>query len=218
MNKVNQNGKPLLPQIKGVTPAAPAVWPRIEVPDYKFNPDGLYSIGVLLDPSKPEVKRMLTNIDKVFADTCAAIQATLPKGKTFRKNDLPYKNYLTKDGEETGQVLVSFKMKAQGKTKDGRSFDKKPVIFDKWAKPVTEEIGLGGGSIVKVSYIARGFYVPAIGVGVTLTLEAVQILELKRGFNKNDATTYGFSAEEAAEEDTEDRNSEAPASEETTDF
>jgi hypothetical protein len=214
----NTNNKPLLPQIKGVTPAAPCVWPRIEAPDFKFTPDGLYSIGVLLDPKDSASKRLISQIEKVYAATCAAIQSTLPKGKTFRKNDLPMKPYLTKEGEDTGKVIISFKMKAKGKTRDGREFEKKPVIFDRYARPVTEDIGIGGGSVVKVSFVARGFYVPAIGVGVTIILEAVQVIDLKRGFNKNDPTSYGFSAEEAADQDTEGQPEQATSSEESVDF
>jgi len=52
-----------------------------------------------------------------------------------------------------------------------------------------------GGTVGKVSYVIVPWYVPSLGFGVRLQIEAVQVINLvTRG--ERSAEAYGFSAEE----------------------
>lgn len=188
-------------EFSGATPVLPCVWPRIQRPQTKFNPDGTFSIGVLFDPNEESTKRLLKRIDATFKSACDAVAAQLGPKKQFRKSDPPYKPYLDKDDNDTGLIQLNFKRQAIY-MKDDEKIKVRIPFFDSMARPITDDVNMGGGSTVKVRFNCRGYYVPAIGVGVSLRLEAVQVFNLKHSFDKNDPTSYGFSAEEAADGDT----------------
>lgn len=110
---------------------------------------------------------------------------------------MPYKELYEND-EPTGEYEFNFKMKASGVSKKtGKPWTRKPAVFNAKGKPMSDEekAKVGGGSVVKVAYEITPFYTAALGAGVSLRLEAVQVLELK-SFQARDASAFGFGEEE----------------------
>jgi len=174
------------------TPKGVAVYPHLTKPDTKFNAEGVYTIKLKLEGADAEklAKEIDAGID------ASGVEAKADKknaGKKIKRADPPYSR------KDDGSIEFSFKMNATGKTKEGEVFTRKPIIFDKSAKPV-QGLRIGGGSIVKVGYEMVPFFTALVGAGVTLRLHAVQVLELvEYGAN---AAYYGF-GNEAPEGETE---------------
>lgn len=98
-------------------------------------------------------------------------------------------------GDETGDFFMSFKQKAGGTTKAGKtwSIDRIPM-FDSQGKPVPQGTEVWGGSKMKVSFDVLTYAMPATkNIGLTLRLKAVQIIELVQGGSgSGSAEGYGF--------------------------
>jgi hypothetical protein len=63
---------------------------------------------------------------------------------------------LDKDGDETGRILINFKMKASGVTKTGKKWSQKPTIFDAKGKEMKNPPDIYGGSTLRVSFETIG--------------------------------------------------------------
>ena len=85
--------------------------------------------------------------------------------------------------DDAGNVVFKFKTK------------KKPVLFDASGQPMLDNINIYGGSKVKVSATA-GPYEAAGNTGITLYLNAVQVIELVQGNNGSDVSSFGFAVED----------------------
>jgi hypothetical protein len=194
------------------TPKGVAKYPWLNTPDTKFNPDGDYKITVVLgaEAAAPIVKFL---DERLEASVAQAKKDNV--GKKVREADPPYKV-----NEETGEVEVTFKMKAKVNMKNGDSFEQKPTIFDAKLRPL-KDINVGGGSVVKVNYECFGFYTALIGAGVSLRLKAVQVLNLVEFSGGLSAQAMGFKEEEGFEQEVEDTpfsNSEKSDEENPEDF
>ena len=193
--------------IRGVTPAGIAVYPKLNEPDTKFDPDGTYSVRLKL--TDEEAAPLIETIDKLIDEAfdAAVEEAKTPAAKKkIKRADVPYKAEEDDQGEPTGYTIFNFKRKASGTTKEGKSWAFTCPVFDAKLKPVDlTKVKIGGGSTIVVSYSAAPFNVPALGVGASLRLEAVQLLGLKE-LGAKDASSFGFGvsdgfeAEEVSEE------------------
>jgi len=177
------------------TPKGIAVFPWVNKPDTKFNPEGTYSIKLKLPTDDAKTQELIALIDKAMADAAAEAKKENPK-KQIKSADAPYKPEYDDNGDETGNTLFTFKLKAKVKSKSGEVFSQRPKLFDAKGKAVTAN--LGGGSIVKVAFAIAPFYAPTLGAGVTLRLYAVQIIDLKT-YGEKSADAYGFGEEEGYE-------------------
>ena len=117
-----------------VTPVGTAVYPWLNKPDTKFNPDGEYSVTLIL--SKEDAKE----VSKV-------VKPMMNGGKNN-----PIKEELDDQGEKTGNYKVKFKLKARVVPKRGDPFDQKPILLDEDGNRLEKLIG--GGSQIKVAYEA----------------------------------------------------------------
>jgi hypothetical protein len=166
------------------TPKGVAVFPRLNEPDYKFTPEGKYSLKLRLP--KAEADAFLAKYQHIADEGFAQVLAEV-KGKKDKKgkpiepeNDgLPFTIETNKEtGEETGNVLISFGMKAKFKdkvTKEEKIL--KPVIVD--SKGNDANVQVGGGSILKVAFKPSFYYNDATQkAGVTFYLVGVQIIKL----------------------------------------
>jgi hypothetical protein len=131
---------------------------------------------------------------------------------------LPIKEELDEDDDPTGRIIVGpFKMRAKGITKDGREWERQCPVFDGAGKPIdTEKVSIWGGSIVNVCFYIDTFYTAALGAGVSLKLEAVQVLELRSGKDKT-AASFGFSTdgEGLSQDDQDDDEADETSPEDT---
>ncbi len=206
-----------------ISPAGRALYPKLHEPDTKFKKDGEYSVKLLL--TEADAKPLLEMCEKLrqqaFDDEVAKVKAEKPKmslDKIKEKIDiaeLPIKPYEDPEtGEETGEYQINFKMLASGVSKKtGKPWSRRPAIFDSRNQPVNPaKVHIWGGSVLKIAYSVEPFCTPALGAGVSVRLEAVQIIELVSGGQRS-AEGYGFGAQEGGyshnpTHDEEDNNGE----------
>lgn len=176
-----------------VTPVGVAEWPHLNRPDTKFDEAGVFRTKLRLpaDAAAPLVEL----IDAAFqaAHELDAVKEAKKKGKKIKEADLPYQNATDDQGEETGEIVFSFKIKASGERKDGTKFTRSVPLWDAKRQPTKADVW--GGSKIRVAFTLNPFYVPALGVGVSLQLGSVQVIELVQGQPRT-AEGYGFDEEE----------------------
>jgi hypothetical protein len=194
-----------------VSAAGKAVYPRVNAPDTKFDKNGVYSIKLLFEKSdktgyawaKATIKEIEFKQKEAMAKA-KAVAAT--KGKKIKDKlaDLPFSV-----DDDTGDILLSFKKKASF-MKDDTLIKTTCAIFDAKGQKLAKDILIGGGSTVKVSFDMDGFYVPALGAGVSLKLFGVQVIDLVKYEGGASAEGLGFKEEEgySGEEDNDETPSE----------
>lgn len=169
-----------------VTPKGKAFYPNLRTPNVFEGNDLGYDCRLIL--SAEETEKMEDFLHRELAKA-----ASLPE---FVDKKLDEGDYFIGMGEtEDGDTYFKFKTKSTYKTKSGEVKDRVVPIFDSAGKPLPKELDIGHGSIVKVAYSVHPFYKTRKIKGLTLYLNAVQVIELvKRG--ERDAGSYGFGAEE----------------------
>jgi hypothetical protein len=208
----------------GITPKCVLIFPYLNKPDTKFNAEGEFRTKAKFEgEAAVTIVELLTGYyDKAIA---AMVEELKGKAKTpelakkiteksiKRAADKPWKDELDDEtGEPTGNVIVSFKQKAQITGKDGTVYKKRVDLFDVAGKKFPIEKLIYGGSTAKLAYEALPFYTPALGAGLTLRLKAAQIIDLRTNGPKN-ADEYGFGSEGDGlpEEELSDGEQDTPA-------
>ena len=194
-----------------VTPLGVAVYPHLLKADYEYKPDGEYKTKLRLDPNaslrSAKGEDLGTMADFLEAQGAASVEkAKAENNGKIKPADLPYE-----EDEETGELLVNFKLKAKVTPTNGEEFTQKPAIFDSKGTPFTGE-RIWGGSKIKIAFECVPFYTKLIGAGITLRLKAVQIVELVETGGA-DASTYGFGEEEGFESEESEAESSGFSSE-----
>lgn len=191
-----------------ITPAGIALYPKLNEPDTKFKAEGQYSVKLRL--SAEDAQELIEEIDSLadeaFDEALAEAKNEREK-KKIKRADPAYSAEEDEDGKETGNFLFNFKMAASGVSKKtGKEWTRTCPVFDAKRKPIDlKNIQIGSGSVVKVAYFLSPFST-AIGVGVSLRLEAVQVLE-RREWGSKDASAFGFGDEEGFEAEEENTGS-----------
>jgi hypothetical protein len=170
-----------------------SLYPHLNRPDVKFNENGEYKVTLKIPEA--EAKDMIALYEKAIEDSISKAETEL-KGKKVKVAPKPF-------SVEDGFALFKYKMKATGinrKTKE--PFSQRPLLFDAKKNPLNpSSCNIWGGSKMKIAYVLRSYYSPALGAGVTAQLKAVQIIELVEGkqmdlFAKEDGYETKTSAEE----------------------
>lgn len=174
-----------------VTPIGVAQYPHLTKPDTKFNPDGEYKVSLELDASAAE--EIVSFLDEQFEQSVANAKKE-NAGKKIKEGDVPYSV-----NEENGKVTVRFKLKAKVTPKKGEPWDQKVAIFDAKGKPIVDDIKIGGGTKMKVSYELVPYYTAIAGAGISLRVRAVQIIELVEYGSGAQAGSFGFGEEDGYE-------------------
>jgi len=173
-----------------VTPAGIAQYPRLNVPDTKFVPEGNYSVK--LEFTGDEAQELSAFLDTKMQESFAEAKKENP-AKKVKQADAPY------SWNDDGVLSVNFKMKASGTTKDGKAWNRKPALFDAKGKPLDVGLTVGGGSKLILSYTPAPFYTVLIGAGLSMRLEAVQVIELKEGGSSQSSESFGFEVRDGYE-------------------
>lgn len=205
------------------TPRGVAVFPTLHTPDTKFDADGVYKIDLKL--SGADAQEFQAKVDGWHRESIAAAkkenaEKAKEKGKKatpVKENNPPYSE------NEDGSIDFKFKMPAKITIKNGSRAGEvvtlRPQLVDAAMKPISKDVKIGGGSVVRVSFEVRNYNSPQ-GAGVKLSLVGVQVIELKTwgggpsgaamGF---EAVEGGFSAADVEETlpDTDESSDEAPA-------
>jgi hypothetical protein len=166
-----------------------ARYPHLNQPDTKFNEAGLYHTKLVVEADVAE--EVLAALNPIRDEKAAAVQKDTLKGKKPKLADLPCKPEEDDDGNETGRFIVNCKMIASGKKKDsGKIWERKLPLFDAAGKPIKARIG--GASKLTIAVNPEPYYsAKDKEVGVTLRLEAVQVIDLKSGEGPS-AGKFGF--------------------------
>lgn len=209
-----------------------AYYPHLNKPDDRYNPDKPeYKISIIYENEEAAsdmIEVIKTAQGQAVEDAVnQAREEAKKKGKKFNEErfrsslklaNLPIKEELDEDDDPTGRIIVGpFKMRAKGITKDGREWERQCPVFDGAGKPIdTEKVPIWGGSIVNVCFYIDTFYTAALGAGVSLKLEAVQVLELRSGKDKT-AASFGFSTdgEGLSQDDQDDDEADETSPEDT---
>ena len=190
--------------VKGTTPKGSVEFAHVFEPQTKIGDqpiDPTYSITLLMDGTD-EVRSFIGQLDVELMKaedmaTEAANQAKgRSKGKLPVKHDENFGEVYDDDGNPTGQFFVKAKAKAEGITQSGKAWKFKPTVFDAKGKtfPEKDPPMIGNGSTGRLALTAYAYAAP-VGYGVSIRLEAVQILNLVE-YGGRSAADYGFAIEE----------------------
>lgn len=169
-----------------VTCKGKAIYPHLRTPDMFEGNDLGFTIRLM--PSVEDAQKfeefLLRELDKA---------AALPE---FAGKRLNAPNALIGMGEtKEGDTVFKFKTKSSYRTKSGDIMNRVVPIYDSQGKPLPKNVDIGHGSIVKVAFSIQPYYKTKTIRGLTLYLNAVQVLELvERG--DADAASFSFGAEE----------------------
>jgi len=166
-------------------------------PDTRFDPRGHYKVTLRL--STENALPLITLVDDAMIASLVQAKKECPsRGKTIKATaENLYRTALNHDAPETEDVLFRFSLLAKFTSKGtGETRINRPELFDAKLKPLRPtKTSIGAGSIIKVAFEIRGFYIAYLGAGVSLRLRAVQVLRLIEP-PASDAEAYGFTEEE----------------------
>lgn len=168
--------------VKGATPAGKLVFPHLKAPNKRFEKEfGDYSVSLDLagQPAEDFKKLIDETFEAEYAHECKE------KGEVLSKyNGRPYRQ-ATEGKEKTpieGVTRFTFKRKAGGRygpnhPQAGEIWHTSvPVFGARGSTKVIEDVW--GGTTARVSFIIVPWYSNALGFGVRLQLEAVQVIDL----------------------------------------
>jgi hypothetical protein len=181
------------------TPKGIAIFPKLNEPDKKFNPEGVYSVTLRLPDA--EAKTLIATLTKIH-DAALAEEAKKLGKKNLKAGAKPWKTATDWDKDNETRVEVpgfvdfSFKLKAKVTTKSGKSWEQRPALFDARLQPLpTDADPVGGGSTIRVNFEVYPWYTASLGFGISLRPRGVQVIDLKT-YGPRDAGSFGFAAEE----------------------
>ena len=184
---------------KMVSPAGIAVWPYLNSPDTKFDNGGAGEYKVSVKLTEAAAQPVIDKLQKILDQYQAEEISQNPKVKQFTPR-LPIEEEVDDQGNLTGNWLLKVKQKAQITTANG-IVDMKVALFDAKRRPTNAEIG--GGSTLKVATTIVPYTMPSNkAVGISLRLNAVQVINLVEGGSEGDGSMFdvedGFSDETSA--------------------
>lgn len=183
------------------TPRGTLLWPRITEPDYEYNAKGVFSTKIALDPS-PELTEIVSYLDFLRDEFVANLKKKEPK-KEFKLAEMPYKPELDENKEPTGRTILSIHSYASGVSKKtGKPWKKSGIpMYDRQGTALMiADVKPWSGTLARVNFQPFPYFINnQIGAGVTLYLQAVQIIKLVSG-GARDAADYGFSDEPEPED------------------
>ena len=163
---------------------------HLNEPNKRFNTEfGVWNCDLAVDSDQAEVLK--NALRPLFEEELQKIQDANP-GKEIKKAQNPFSE------QSDGTTLVKIKRKAGGRRADGTTYTlSSPALYDSACKPLPEDVQIWGGSTMNVTCRPNFWYSAALGFGVSLDLEAVQVIELANGGVSNVAAeAFGFTEEE----------------------
>lgn len=169
-----------------VTPKGTAMWAYLDKPE-EFN-GTVVGYTITLVPSKEDADKLISQLEEVLEE---AKQDERFKGRKWAAE--PMMGY-KEDAE--GNIVFKFKQKVSYVDKKGQTHKLGVRVFDAVGNPFDpKKIIIGNGSIIRVAFTPTPFNVNKSVNGLSLKLQAVQVLKLeeykKQDFTKMDS--FGFS-------------------------
>lgn len=198
------------PELKGLSPKGHFKYPHLTDPDYGTEEypkeDGELNVRLILDAESAEAFReqlseLYEEADRLGQEADKKRKPALRKQKPYTLNPLGTDVYDDdeEDPQPTGDVEFSFKTKYSGVSKKtGKKWTRTLPLFDAKGKPIKGKINIWGGTVGRIGFVARPYFVAAQGVaGVSFYLEAAKIIELSTGSGGNhNASEWGMDEDE----------------------
>jgi hypothetical protein len=161
-----------------MTPKGSANWVKVFFPpDTKYKAEGEYSMKLVVREDLAE--DLCGQLDSLTDEIYAKSLKDNPKLKTKLTKRTPYEQVLDDEGNETGEIEFKFKTKARITAKDGSEYPNKVAVFDAKAKPITEKLNIGNGSIMKVGFEPVPYMMQSTKeASVSLRLKSTQLIDL----------------------------------------
>jgi len=204
-----------------MSPKGSASWVKVQTPDTKYNAEGVYSMTLTVREDLAE--DLCTQLDALTDAIYNKSIKENPKLKAKLTKRTPYEQVLDDEGNETGEIEFKFKTKAVITSKDGSTYPNKVALFDAKAKPITQELKIGNGSLMKVGFEPISYMMQSTKeASVSLRLKSTQLIELiEFGAASPFAEEEGYTFEESSKPSTTEEeysNSDFSNEEETEDF
>jgi hypothetical protein len=194
--------------VNGVSPKGVAVFPWLTKPDTKFRAEGQYKVTLRVSEDEAEaLKKQIDSLsEEALKETKKDLTKKLNEAATGRDKakykqaieslevNTPYSEAVDDEGNTTGELEFRFSTSAVVKRKDG-STEPKALIFVDAKKQRFNPPSVYGGSVLRIAYSASPYYVAARNsVGVSLYIQAVQVIKLVSGSDSGDG--FGFGEED----------------------
>ena len=166
--------------IKVTSPIGSAMWCKVVEPDYRYNPEGIYEVSLVLskDKATPLITQLTNIVDtatKEAKEGKGDMKLAPNKVKTVTNNEV-YKDEYDAEGNETGNVIFKFSLKDVDKLPEGKN---KIAVFNAEGKPIANVPLVGNGSTIRVRGFANPYYMASTNaIGIALKWEALQIIDL----------------------------------------
>lgn len=167
------------------SPKGILAYPYLNTPDTKFVEEGVFKADLIVDAE--EAEPLIKQLDKQLDNFIKQMEKETGKRQNRNKFRLPYEDH------EEDETKIVFKMKQSAKIK-GRSINL--LYYDANKNKVVKPPLIRGGSVVKIAGTSRP-YVKGTNKGLTLSIIAIQMIEL----NEGDASTLDVSAFDFEEEE-----------------
>jgi hypothetical protein len=187
-----------------VSPKGRFRFPHLIKPNYGTKdfpcPEGRYEVQLVMTAA--EAMPLMEKLEATWQEALTIARAEFAKLAPAKRKQLkditeqPYwqEEYDRDTEEPTGNLIFRFRTSASGTKKNGEKWERKIDLFDSKGRPCKPK-EIRGGTVGKIAFTAAPYYVNANGMaGLTLYLDAVQILELAD--TARDAAGYGFSEEQ----------------------
>jgi hypothetical protein len=167
------------------TPVGSAYYPRIDTPDTKFNPDGVYSCKLHVSEADFNAFELTIKeiVNRAYKEECSkrgveklTLAPTQPLRQTAEGDFEIYAKQVAK--KDTRKGLLEFRV----------------AVFDAKGNKIEDVPAIGSGSKLKMGVEVFPYYTDLNGFGYSLRLKAVQVLELVE-YNNGSAASFGFSEE-----------------------
>lgn len=197
------------------------MYPKLHKPDTKFKAEGEYSVKLRLPGdatgylvgketwTREQIEAKLKEIlDEFVEQTRTKLAGSKDPKQKKKARELKVRDVieaaLDDEGNETSEIIHKAIMRASGVSKkDGKPWTRQPKVFDAKGKAIKPVPAIFGGSEGKLAVEAAPYYIASDNVcGITLYLEAVQLLKLVKGGDRS-ASSYGFGEEEGYIDDSD---------------
>lgn len=175
----------------------------VDKPNTRFAEEGEaghFESTILLPQDAAQL--IIEPFEKLLAAAVAEVEEA--KGKKVKVSDAPYRI-----DDKTGLVAFKFKKPAESNI-EGKKVKNHVAVVDAKAAliPQGKIPKIGSGSTIKINGFLSPFFVPAVGVGVSLKLRGLQIVKLVE-YSSGDDTN--FASEDDGYEFTAEGTEDQPA-------
>lgn len=173
-----------MPRQMLTTPVGDAYWAKCFEPEEdRFDEDKprSWSISWCGDQGSRDTLALVQKLEEEFARIHG-------EGAKPSKNAWPFRDQTDKEGNATG--MLEFRFKKNETTKKGHTL-MAPAVYDSRKNPWPEGVLIGNGSKVKVAFTVWGWEDKFGKKGVSLSFEALQVLDLVPYERKDPADAFG---------------------------